>query len=267
MFKSVLNAKLKAKGQSHAATRHPSHRPPLPPDPRPEPGARPHPAGHEPADHRPPRARVRHAGAQGARRHQADLQDEASGRDLPRFRHRCLGGRARQHAEPGRPRADVRDRPLRIAVAEDGHAARPVDRVPCLVRQGRAAARRAQLAPRRAGRPHRGAPAQGHRKEDQGRVRGAQRNLHRRHFRHRLGAQGHRRGGPPCPADGRQHLGPGERRFPARRMGRGRHHQRLAEGPDAAAGHQLQRARRARSKPRKARSCRAPSGPGTRSWR
>ncbi len=63
--------------------------------------------------------------------------------------------------------------------------------------QGRATARRAQLAPRRAGRPHRGPPAQGHRKEDQGRVRGAQRNLHRRHLRHCLGAQGHRCGGPP----------------------------------------------------------------------
>src|SRR5256885_11395511 len=38
----------------HAHARQPSHGPPLPPDPRPQPGSRPHPAGHEPAHHRPP---------------------------------------------------------------------------------------------------------------------------------------------------------------------------------------------------------------------
>ena len=76
----------------------------------------------------------------------------------------------------------------------------------------------------------------------QGGLRGAQRNLDRRHLRHRRGAPGHRRRRPPGAADGRHHLGPGQRRLPARRMGRRRHDQRLAEGPDAAAGHQLQRA-------------------------
>ena len=64
------------------------------------------------------------------------------------------------------------------------------------------------------------------------------------------------------------HLGPRQRRLPPRRMGRRRHHQRLAEGPDAAAGHQLQRALAAALEASEdARSCRARSGPGTRSSR
>ena len=52
------------------------------------------------------------------------FQTERPGRRLPRLRHRRVGGGARQHAVPRRPRARVRDRPLRDAVARDGRAAR-----------------------------------------------------------------------------------------------------------------------------------------------
>ena len=71
-------------------------------------------------DHRPPRARVRRARPEGRRGHAAGLPDAASGGDLPGLGHRRLGSRAGQHDEPGRRRADGRDRPLRHAVAEDG---------------------------------------------------------------------------------------------------------------------------------------------------
>ena len=52
-------------------------------------------------------------GLQGAGGHPEDLPDPPSGDDLPGLRHRRLGGGAGQHPEPRRPRADVRDRPLR----------------------------------------------------------------------------------------------------------------------------------------------------------
>ena len=60
---------------------------------------------------------------------------------------------------PGDHGADVRDRALRDAVAEDGGAPRARGRVPRVAGQRRASAARAELAPRRAGRPDRGAPA------------------------------------------------------------------------------------------------------------
>ena len=102
----------------------------------------------------------------------------------------------------------------------------------------------------------------------QGGVRGAQRDLDRRHQQHPGRAQGDRCGQASGAADGRQHLGPGLGRVQARRVGRGRHHQRLAEGPDAAPGHQLQRAVAQGDRGQQGRrSCPRPSGPGTRSSR
>ena len=77
------------------------------------------------------------------------------------------------------------------------------DRVPRLAGQRRAAAPGGGLAPRRAGRADRGTPAPRHGARDQGRVRGAQRDLDRRHLRHRFGAPGDRRSGPSGAADGR----------------------------------------------------------------
>ena len=97
-----------------------------------------------------------------------------------------------------------------------------------------------RLAQRRRCRGHRGAPARGQGPHHQGRVRGAQRDLDGRHLAYRRGAQGHRCGQAPGAADGRYHLLAGLDRLPARRVGRGRHGRRLAEGPDAAAGPRLQ---------------------------
>ena len=49
--------------------------------------------------------------------HEEGLQDRRRRSSSIRLRHRRVGGGARQHAVAGRPRADVRDRPLRHAVA------------------------------------------------------------------------------------------------------------------------------------------------------
>ena len=65
-----------------------------------------------------------------------------AGRDLSGVGHRRVGSRARQHAVARRPRADVRDRPLRDAVAATGRAARARRRL-----------HSRRLAPRRRSRP------------------------------------------------------------------------------------------------------------------
>ncbi len=66
-------------------------------------------------------------------------------------------------------------------------------------------------------------------------------------------------------ADGRHHLVARLDRLPPRRVGRGRHRRRLAEGPDAAAGPFVQRARREGAEPQpRTRSCRSPTGAGKR---
>ncbi len=127
-------------------------------------------------------------------------------------------------------------------------AARPGARGARLRGRRRRAAAGARLAPRRAGRPRRGAPAPGPRRPHQGGVRGPQRDLDRRHLRHRRGAPRHRRRRPPGAAHRRHHLRAGQRRLPPRRVGRRRVGQRLAEGPHAAARHQLQRAVAARTR-------------------
>jgi hypothetical protein len=160
--------------------------------PGPEPGARPHPAGHEPAHHRPPRPRVRHAGPEGARRHQQIFKTKHPVAIYPASGTGAWEAALANTLSPGD----------HVLMYETGHFATLWQKM--ATRLGlkteflawparRATARRARLAPRRAGRADRRAPAQGHRQEDQGRVRGAQRNLHRRHLRHRRGAQGHRR--------------------------------------------------------------------------
>ena len=143
-----------------------------------------------------------------------------------------------------------RDRPLRRALAEDGGAARPGDRVPGL----RPAAM--PLLPEAPG-WRRGVQAEliearlrsDGEKQDQGGVRRAQRDLDRRHLRHRRRAQGDRCRRPSrrcCWSTRISGLACAD--LPPRRMGRRRHRQRLAEGPDAAAGHQLQRRLAARAR-------------------
>ena len=73
-------------------------RPPLPGDPRPQPGARPHPARHEPAHHRPPRARVRRCWA-------GRSSPACSRSSRPGIRWRSTRPRA---LAPGRPRWPTR---------------------------------------------------------------------------------------------------------------------------------------------------------------
>jgi hypothetical protein len=189
-------------------------RTPLSADSRPVARARPHPARHEPAHHRSPRSGVRRAGAQGAGGHQEDLPDAPPGGDLSGLRHRRVGGGADQRPEPRRPGGDVRDRALRVAVAQDGLAAGGSDRISRLARQR--TCRAGQLAARRAGGFDRAAPDSRHPAPDQGRVRGAQRNLDRRDQRYRRRASRHRRCEAPRAADGRHHLRPGLGRLPPR---------------------------------------------------
>ncbi len=99
----------------------------------------------------------------------------------------------------------------------------------------------------------------------QGGVRGAQRDLHRRDLAHRRSAQGDRRREASGAADGGHHLVAGLHRLPARRVGRGRHRRRLAEGTDAAARPVVQRDLRQGARGLEdRRSCRAPTGAGTR---
>ena len=178
-------------------------------------------------DHRGPdfaRARPRGAGGAAAR-----LPDERPGRRLSRVRDRRVGGRDRQHAVARRQGADLRDRPLRDALAGDGGA----------LRASRSTSAR-RLAPRRRS----GAIADAARRP--GRPIKAVMVVHNetstgvtsRDPRH---PRGHGRRGSPGAAAGRHDLVAGLDRLPARRMGRRRHRRRLAEGPDAAAGPELQR--------------------------
>ena len=110
-------------GVPHADARLSSRRAALPADSRAQPGAGPHPAGHQPSHHRSSRPGIRRAGAEMPHRHPRDFQDPPSGGDLSRLRHRRLGSGAGQHHEPRRPCTDVRDRPVRRAVGKAGAAA------------------------------------------------------------------------------------------------------------------------------------------------
>ena len=140
-----------------------------------------------------------------------------------------MGGRAGQYALRRRSRAHVRNRSVRRALVEDGNAPGP---------EGGDGSD--GLAPRcRPGAD--GGEAEGRpRPHDPGGLRRAQRNLDRRHQPHRGDPRGHRRGGPSGPVHGRHGFLACLDGLPPRRMGRGRHRRRLAEGPDAAAGAVLQ---------------------------
>ncbi|VXC03178.1 hypothetical protein NOCARDAX2BIS_400104 [Nocardioides sp. AX2bis] len=118
-------------------------------------------------------------------------------------------------------------------MADDGRRARP---------RGRDGGRR--LAPRRRHRRRRRAPRSRHRPRDQGRLRGPQRDLDRRHQPDRRRAGGDGLGRPPGPAARRHDLLAGLDRLPPRRVEGRRHRRRLPEGPDAAAGPVLQRRQR-----------------------
>ena len=197
-----------------ALDQHPSGRHFLQiPGPSPVPGS--HPARAQPAHHRPPRARVRAPRQEGAERHAARVPDPPPGRHLSGVRHRRMGGRARQHDERRRCGADVRDRPFRVAVAQDGAAPRARARVPQRARHRPGDRPAVELAPRRPGRSDRGAPARRRRPCDQGGLRRPQRDIDRRDLRHRRGASRDRCGRPSGAADGRHDLRSRQRRLPA----------------------------------------------------
>src|SRR4051794_4699328 len=206
----------------------------LPPDPRADERARPRSAGAVGPDDRPPRSRVRRPrpGRPGAPARR--VRHDRSGRRLPLLGDRCVGGRARQHALARRPRARVRDRPLRDALARAGREARARRRL-----------RARRLAPRRRSRRRRGAPARRPVRFDPRRLRRPQRDLDRRVQPRRRRARRDGRRRPRRAAARRHDLVAGLHRLSPRRVARRRDRRLLAEGADAAAGARLQRAERA----------------------
>ena len=195
-------------------------------------------------DHRGPD--VRALGLRGARRAAARLQDARAGRRLPVVGHRRVGGGARQHALARRPRAHVRDRPLRDAVARDGRAARPRGRASCPATGGTASTPTRVEETLRADRG-----------VDHGRARRAQRDVDRRDQPHRrvraaIDAAGH-------PAllmvDTISSLGSIDYRHDE--WGVDVTVARLAEGADAAARARLQRGQRRRRSRRRERAAAA----------
>ena len=211
----------------------PSQRPPFPADSRADQRARPHPAGDGSSDHRSPRTRVQRAGQEGAAQRAPGLPDQAAGDRLSGVGHRRVGSGPGEHAVVRRPGADVGDRPLRLAVEEDGRQARHQVGV-----HGR------RLAQAGRSRGHREAPEGRQGPRHQGGLHRPQRDLDRRGERHRRRAPRHRCSPPPCPAAGRHDLLAGLDRLSPRRLGRRRDGGGLAEGPDAAARPLLQRRQR-----------------------
>src|SRR4051812_25312090 len=205
-----------------------AQRPPLPPDPGPDERARSRAPRAGRTDDRPPRARIRRARRRGARAAARGLRDLGPGRRLSVVGDGRVGGGARQHALARRPRARLRDGPLRDALARAGGEARPRRRL-----------RARRLAPRR--RPRRRRRAAGRRRLDPRGVRRPQRDLDRRGEPRRRRARGDGRRGVGRAAARRHDLLARVARLPPRRVGRRRDDRLLAEGPDAAAGARVQR--------------------------
>ena len=157
------------------------------------------------------------------------FQTTGPGHHLSGVGHRCLGSGPGQHAFAGRPRADVRDRPFRHAVARHGRKtlARRRLRARRLAQWRRPRRRRSET--RRRSRP---CLQSGH-----GRP---QRDLDGRDDPHPCHSPGHRPRGSSGALHGRHDLVAGVDRVSPRRMGRRRDGRRLAEGPHAAAGHLVQ---------------------------
>ena len=209
-------------------------------------------------DHRPPRPGVRRARPGGARGGQAGLRHQPS---------RSSSTRPRAPA-PGRRRWSTRCRPGDTVLAS-----RPGTSPRCGRRWPPGWGCEVEFVPgdwRHGADPQAVAGAAGgrHRARDQGRDGGPQRDLHRRH------QPGRRRSGPRIDAADHPALllvdtisSLGSDRLPARRVGRGRHRRRLAEGAHAAARAELQRGQREGARRRsRPRGCPGPSGTGSRSW-
>ena len=172
--------------------------------------------------------------ARDPRRPEGVFQTDGAGRHLSGVGHRRVGGGARQHAVARRPRADVRDRPVRHAVARDGRASsassstssRATGAAASIPRWSRRSSpRTARTRSRRCCVVH---------------------NETSTGVTSRIPAirAGDRPRRPSRAADGRHDLVARVDRLPARRVGRRRHRRRLAEGPDAAAGPVVQRGQR-----------------------
>ncbi len=183
------------------------------------------------ADDRPPRPRVRRARSRAARKRAGRIQDEAARRDLSRVGHGRVGSRAREHAVAGR-HACSWSRPAnsrrfgsrwRSGWGSTSSCCRPTGGTARTRTRSRTACARTRAD------------------DDQGRLRGAQRDLDRRREPDRGRAQGDRLGGAPGAAAGRHDLLARLDRLPDGRVGRRRDRRRLAEGAHAAAGLELQR--------------------------
>ena len=184
------------------------------------------------------------------------VQDVRAGRRLPGVRHRRVGGGAGQHALAGR----------QVLIAyETGHFAT----------LWRAMAERSSGSRSSVGRETTGGTAldpDAHRRRagrdmtcDQGRDGRAQRDLDRRDQSRIADVRAAMTGRPRRAAARGHDLVARLDRLPPRRVGRGRDRRRLAEGPDAAAGSELQRDLARRRCATRERGCRAPTGTGIRS--
>ena len=164
-----------------------------------------------------------HAGNEGARRH------------LPVFRHRGVGGGARQHPVAGGPGARLRDRPLRAPLGGGGPAPRP---------RGGDDRGGLALGSRRGG--HRGGPLPGCGRPpiDPGRRGAPQRDLDGRRERRAGRAAGPRCLRPPRTPPRGHHLLPRLHALRARPVGGGRDRRGLAEGAHASTRARLQRGER-----------------------
>ena len=136
------------------------------------------------ADDRPSRPRLRRARTFGPDRPQARLPDERPCGRLSRFRHRRVGGGARQHALAGRRRRDGAHRLVRVAVERNGEAP-----------WTRADPSGDRLATRRRPGRHRGRASSRRRRPDPRRLRRPQRDLDRLRQPRRRDPESDRRGG------------------------------------------------------------------------
>ena len=143
----------------------------------------------------------------------AGLRHHRPGGRLPGSGHRRVGGGAGQHALPRRP----------VLVFETGHFATLWQAMATRARAARSSWSPATGATASTRPPSAERLAADTGPRDQGRLRGAQRDLDRRDQPGARGARGHRRGRSPGAAAGRHDLLAGLDRLPPRRVGRRRH--------------------------------------------
>ena len=184
------------------------------------------------------------------------FKTDGARRHLPGVGHRRVGSGAGQHAVARRPRADVRDRPLRDAVAAAWPSGSGSSSNSCPA-TGATAPTPAQVEAQARGRQARTRSRRCcvvHNETSTG-VTTAIADV-------RAGDRPRR---PSGAVHGRHDLVARLDRLPPRRMGRRRHRRRLAERPDAAAGAVVQRGQRQGARrEQERRGCRARTGTGTR---